>query len=249
MTRRKFTADWRRHMTMEQWSECKSIGECRKFSEGVKTWRREDVKMWRREDVKKWRREYMFDFSWPGWPRTWNSRDPGLLAWAWYTCDGAKISLPVGCIVTNSGDSLAGKLGREIFPFEISSTSVDIQSKATPLEMAKVMAQQLAIHANARFQHPLTGDESWTACNDSPSRMWTITRSDIDQIAWPTNHPRKIIMAIFFGVNSIAFINILFEKIKLNSEYFKENIIKEFDLIVCPAGLKSYTTHIELHFR
>jgi hypothetical protein len=62
--------------------------------------------------------------------RNWNSWDPGLLAWARYTCGGAKASLLVECIVTNNGDSLARRLEREMFPFEVGSAPIDIQSKS-----------------------------------------------------------------------------------------------------------------------
>jgi hypothetical protein len=120
--------------------------------------------------------------------------------------------------------------------------------KVTCLEVPKVMTQQLAMHANAGFQHRLTGDESHMACNYTPSRMWTIAESDVDPIARPTSHPRKIMMTIFFGVNNITFIDILLEKAKLSSEYFKENIIKELDLVIYPARRKVEATHMYLHF-
>jgi hypothetical protein len=48
------------------------------------------------------------------------------------------------------------------------------------------MAQQLVMHANAGFQYPLTGDESWMAYDYTPSRMWTMARSEVDSIARPT---------------------------------------------------------------
>jgi hypothetical protein len=70
------------------------------------------------------------------------------------------------------------------------------------------MIQQLAIHANAGFQHILTGDESRIVYDDMSPRMCTIARSDIDSIARPTSYPRETMMTIFFGFNSIALINI-----------------------------------------
>jgi hypothetical protein len=72
--------------------------------------------------------------------------------------------------------------------------------------------------------------------------------SNADPVVQPTSYPRKIMMAIFFGVNSIAFIDILPENAKLSSECFKENIIKEFDMNVGAAGRKSHPTCIYLHF-
>jgi hypothetical protein len=110
------------------------------------------------------------------------------------------------------------------------------------------MVQQLARHANARFQHPLISDESWTAYNYTPSRMWMMARSNVGPIARPANHPRKTIMTIFFGIHGIALIDILPEKNKLNNEYFRENIIKELDPIVYPAGRKPHATRMCLHF-
>jgi hypothetical protein len=120
--------------------------------------------------------------------------------------------------------------------------------KSTRLEVTKVMAQQLIINANAGFQHLLTGDKSCMVCDYTPLRMWTMARSDVDRIARPTSHSWKTMMTIFFGVKAIALIDILPEKIKLNSEYFRENIIKELDLIVYPTGRKPHATRICLHF-
>jgi hypothetical protein len=84
--------------------------------------------------------------------------------------------------------------------------------KATRLEAVKVMGQQLAIYANAGFQHLLTGDESWMVHNDTPSRMWTMARSDVEPIARAINYPRKTMMSVFFNFNGIALINILPKK-------------------------------------
>jgi hypothetical protein len=55
-------------------------------------------------------------------------------------------------------------------------------------------------------------------------------------------------MTIFFGVNGIALIDILPERAKSSSEYFKENITKELDLIGYPTGRKPHATRICLHF-
>jgi hypothetical protein len=54
-------------------------------------------------------------------------------------------------IITNSGDSLTGRFGHETFPFEVDSARVDIPSKTTRIEVAKMIAQQLEIHVNAEF--------------------------------------------------------------------------------------------------
>jgi hypothetical protein len=78
--------------------------------------------------------------------------------------------------------------------------------------------------------------------------MWTMARSDVDPIAWSTSHRRKIMMTIFFGVNSMALINILPGKAQLSSEYFKKNMIKEPDLIVYPAWRKLHAIRMCLHF-
>jgi hypothetical protein len=82
----------------------------------------------------------------------------------------------------------------------------------------------------------------------TPLRMWPMTQSDVDPIARLTNRLRKIMILILFSLNSIAIIDILSEKAKLNSDYFRENIIKEFDLIVHLAWRKSHITHICRHF-
>jgi hypothetical protein len=78
--------------------------------------------------------------------------------------------------------------------------------------------------------------------------MWTMARSDVDPIAWSTSHHRKIMMTIFFGVNSIALINILPGKAKLSFEYLWKNMIKESDLIVYPVGRKLHAIRLCLHF-
>jgi hypothetical protein len=107
---------------------------------------------------------------------------------------------------TNSGDSLAGRLRREVFPFEVGSAPVVIRSKAARFEVAKVMAQQLTIYVNAGFQYPLTDDESWMLYGYRPSRMWTIARSEVDPIARPTSYHRKTMMTVSSkcsGINTV----------------------------------------------
>jgi hypothetical protein len=81
-----------------------------------------------------------------------------------------------------------------------------------PLEVSKVIAQQLAIHVEARFQHCVTGNESWITSDYMPSRMLTMARNDVDPIAESTSHPREIMIIIFFSVNDIAIIDVLPEK-------------------------------------
>jgi hypothetical protein len=75
-----------------------------------------------------------------------------------------------------------------------------------------------------------------------------MARSKVDPIARPIRHPRKIMIKVFFGVKKITLIIILPETNKLSSEYFKENIIKELDLVVYPVGQKPCATRICLHF-
>jgi hypothetical protein len=68
--------------------------------------------------------------------------------------------------------------------------------KATRLEVAKVIVQQLTIYANAGFQHLLTGNKLLTVYDDAPSRMRTMARNDVDLIARQTNHLRKTMTTI-----------------------------------------------------
>jgi hypothetical protein len=75
-----------------------------------------------------------------------------------------------------------------------------------------------------------------------------MARSDVDQIARLTSDAWKTIMKVFFDVKSITLIDILSEKAKLSSEYFRENIIKEFDLILYPTGQKLHATRMCLRF-
>jgi hypothetical protein len=122
------------------------------------------------------------------------------------------------------------------------------QTIATRLEVVKVMAQQLAIYAKAEYQHLMTSDESWMAYDYTPSRVWTMSRSDVDTIARPISHSRKTMKTIFFGINGISLIDILLRKTKLSSKYFRENIIKEINLIAYPIGRKWHANRICLHF-
>jgi hypothetical protein len=77
--------------------------------------------------------------------------------------------------------------------------------------------------------------------------MWTLAPNDDDPIAWPTNHLRKTMMMILFGVNGIALIDTSLEEAKLSLEHFKENIIKELDLIAYPPRRKRHATRMSLH--
>jgi hypothetical protein len=92
------------------------------------------------------------------------------------------------------------------------SAPIDIQSKATHFEVAKLIAQRLTIHANVGLQHLLTSSESCLASDYTPSRMWTMMRNDVDLIARQKSHPQKIMMTIFFGFKRIALIDIFPEK-------------------------------------
>jgi hypothetical protein len=60
--------------------------------------------------------------------------------------------------------------------------------------------------------------------------------------------PRKTVRAVFFDVKGITNVEILRKKANLNSESFKENIVKEVDLIVYPIGQKPQTTSIYAYF-
>jgi hypothetical protein len=76
----------------------------------------------------------------------------------------------------------------------VNSAPIDIQSKARCLEVTKVMIQQLEMRANVGFQYQWTGNESFIAFDCTPSRTWTIARSEIDLIAWLISHPGKAMM-------------------------------------------------------
>jgi hypothetical protein len=78
--------------------------------------------------------------------------------------------------------------------------------------------------------------------------MRTMMRNDLDPIARPTSHPRETMIKFSFDINSITIIDILPDKTKLSSEYFRENMSRELDLIVYPAGRKPHATRICLHF-
>jgi hypothetical protein len=75
-----------------------------------------------------------------------------------------------------------------------------------------------------------------------------MVRTGVNPIAWPTNHPRKIMIKFLFGVKGIAFIDAFPENVKLDSEYFRENIIKKLILIIYPTGRKSHQIRIWLYF-
>jgi hypothetical protein len=135
-----------------------------------------------------------------------------------------------------------------VFPSEVDSALIDIRSKATCLEVTKVMAQQLEMLANVIFQYQWTGDESLIAFDCTPSQKWTIAWSEVDLIAWLVSHPPKAMMTVFFSVNGIALIDILPEKAKLNFKYFRKNIIKELDPIVHLSERKPHANHMRLHF-
>jgi hypothetical protein len=120
--------------------------------------------------------------------------------------------------------------------------------KGKRVAMIKWMVQQLAIKANVGFSHQPTCDESWMAYDDTPSRMWTRARSDVDPIARPTCHYQKTMMTILLGVKNIILVHILTGKSKLSSRYFRESMFKELDLIVYPTRRKPHATPMRLHF-
>jgi hypothetical protein len=64
------------------------------------------------------------------------------------------------CIPANSRGSLAKRFWHEAFPLEVAPHLLTSSQKSTGLELVKVIAQQLAIHAKAEFQYLLIGDES-----------------------------------------------------------------------------------------
>jgi hypothetical protein len=80
--------------------------------------------------------------------------------------------------------------------------------KAVSLEVAKMMAYQLAISANAKFRRLLAGDESWIAYDSTPWHIRTMGRVTSPPIRRPISHRREM-MTIFFSVHSIALIYIL----------------------------------------
>jgi hypothetical protein len=71
-----------------------------------------------------------------------------------------------------------------------------------------------------------------------------MAQNDIDPIARSTSHPRKTIITIFFSIKGIALIDILLENAKLSSDELRENIVKEFDLIIYPTGRKLHNSNV-----
>ena len=80
------------------------------------------------------------------------------------------------------------------------------------------------------YKYIITGDESYFEYYYSRERMWAFSKGDIDEKLEQSHFQRKTMFTIFFNGDGIQLIDMKPKGIRINADYFLNNIIKTLEL-------------------
>jgi hypothetical protein len=145
-------------------------------------------------------------------------------------------------------DHLHESLGLKYDHFRWVPHALNDEQKAKRVRYAEAMMTALDEHSRTRFHYPLTGDESWMTYDQSPTGMRALDRSCVDERVRPTNHSRKTMVTVVFGVDAMACLDIRPAGAKSTADYFCEHVADLVERVVYPNGRRAGAIRHVLHF-
>jgi hypothetical protein len=89
------------------------------------------------------------------------------------------------------------------------------------------MLQILAAHESARFHFLYTDNESWLLYSYHKRTRWVASWNDVPVIERPSHYHKKTMLSVFFNGTCQFLIDILPESMKMETDYFADNITDE----------------------
>ena len=102
--------------------------------------------------------------------------------------------------------------------------------KAKRVTLSKAMLQVLNNHEKRNFKYILTGDESWFEYYYGIQHMWICNIDQRQDIVNQTIE-KKIMVIFFFNGDGPQLIKIKPSGLKINAEYFINNVIKKLEVL------------------
>jgi hypothetical protein len=159
-----------------------------------------------------------------------------------------KLALSLGVSAQTVTNHLHHNLGMKCYHLRWISHGVDNSQKAERVRLARIMLEALNVHVRTNYQYLITGDELEMMYDQIPLKMLTLDRDHIDTILRPSHQSRKTMITVFFGVNGISLVKILSESMKLPSEYFKDQVLREIYQGLHGSWWPGRLTHLTLHY-
>ena len=78
-----------------------------------------------------------------------------------------------------------------------------------------------------KFKYIYTGDKIWCKYHFDYKRKWVVSSDDLDERTRPSNFEKKIMIAIFIGINGLTLLDFIPNGQSLTSDYFINNILKQ----------------------
>jgi hypothetical protein len=123
-----------------------------------------------------------------------------------------------------------------------------VDQKAKRAQYAKAMLQILAAHESARFHFLYTSDESWLLYSYHERTRWVASWDDVPIIGRPSHYHKKTMLSVFFNGTGQFLIDTLPKSMKMDTDYFADNIIDEMARLCYPQGRRLRERRVMLHF-
>jgi histone-lysine N-methyltransferase SETMAR len=123
-----------------------------------------------------------------------------------------------------------------------------VDQKAKRAQIAEAMLEALAEHESARFHFLYTGDESWLLYSYHERTRWVALWEDIPVVERPSQYHQKAMLCVFFNGTGQFLMDILPEGMKMDTDYFADNIIDKVARLCYAEGRRPHERRVVLHF-
>jgi hypothetical protein len=143
---------------------------------------------------------------------------------------------------------LSNVLGLKCFPLYWVPHTLTIDQKAKRAQYAEAMLRIIAVHESARFHFLYTDDESWLLYSYHERTRWVSSWDNAPIVERPSHYHKKKMLSVFFNGTGQFLIDILSEGMKMDTDYFADNIIDEMVRLCYRQGRRPRERRVMLHF-
>lgn len=124
---------------------------------------------------------------------------------------------------------------------------LNIDQMKKRVTLAKSMLQILQQAEKRKYKFILTGDESWFEYYYGVKRMWLQCRDQREDIVNQTIE-RKIMIILFFNGEGLQFLQIKPSGLKINAEYYLNNVIKKLETLDVALQARKQKQKMIIHY-
>jgi histone-lysine N-methyltransferase SETMAR len=126
--------------------------------------------------------------------------------------------------------------------------TLTVNEKAKSPQYAEAMLHILAANEPLRFHFRSTGDQSWLLYSYHERTRWVASWDDAPVIERRSYYHKKTILSLFFSGTGQFLIDISPEGIKMDKDYFADNITDKMARLCYSQGRRPRERRVVVHF-